>query len=831
MLATRVIRNAHLERLLAQLAHRGELLGPRPKADPDRKPRRESIKMAPPTGSGRDASLFFHTGGSIRDSAPTVRVDVGKGNVSDMLERLEDVKKEAGKTIHRGIALDTKTLGASATKTASPKAPKPPKPRSSPTPSVAASPYRSIDESGFLGLKRLRLEHLEEDYDKKREKKEEEEEPGVRKSINNEWLKGIWTRSKPGVPVVDLQRHITTGLRRGYIMTRRHRKGTFKELHRRREFRAVVELSKKLRCDSLHEDEFLAILESAAETNQWKYADHFMNKHWHFVEQGPQSVNLTALRVFINMDFSIARAFVDQLMHDKRYRNKKYLAQVASIYLDGARTVALNLAEMKRFASHYQHLPFMTSPKILMIMLRGLHQLGSAKEVNVFQTYLCRKGLDKKQYTREVMLLKYLHNRNFGKALSLIGQRGYDKHRSLVSGYMALCNRQDWSGLLTLHKLVLEQKPDTPVDPKMLVCLIQAEGAVRGMSRAAELAKSQPISSGTVAALFRVFCLHYPEQAGDLERLLASPDVAEIRSLTAHLDLRNSVPMMLINSMDVRQGVAIAAFEGVHLERRRNIEALVKQGHPERAYKYYATLAKTEIPFSEHDYLTLVRGLCKGEFLELAEQVLADFEKAILDRSWRKRVCRLDVDMLRSKDAGIDSTEFGSGSPRAILADYVKKHCANKAPRRDGSVLTSPRYLTRTGYEWTAVALHMVSQGLYVEARDLLKGAEIREPMAYAILAECHARLGETAQIDKLIKEMKSHGVRTDQTYKTLIGMSEFHYGTGLSGVLNKLKMSVDDRNKDAIRDQGLFLETLVGGVRVHEEKDNQVERLQMTCT
>ncbi|KAG5366141.1 hypothetical protein CJU89_0553 [Yarrowia sp. B02] len=778
--------------MMAELARKGELLGPRPKADPTKKPRRETIKMAPPTDNGREASLFFHTGSSERERAPTVQVRI---SLSDTLGQLEEFNKTHPWTLatpasqHKPEPLPKKAVSAQK------------------KPASLLSPYSSIEESGFVALEE--------------EEAEEEIKHTQPTKINNEWLRGIWDRIDGDVPMAEIQNFITDGIKKGYKMTRRHRKGAFLKLYNKEEYRTVVQLCKKLKCDDLHKSEFEAILQSAAETNQWQFADKLMNRHWDLVEKGPPSMSLTALKVFINVDFSIARAFVDQVMHDKRFSGHKLLQEkVACVYLEGARTVALNLSEMMRFATQYQDLPLMESEKVLGQMVRGFHQLGASKQIRVFQQYLCSRGFDKLQGVKEAMLLRYLYLRNFGKAMGLIRMKKYFTYKTTIAGYVALARRHDWEGVLVFHKKLMHYIPDMKIHDTMNCCLIEAYGATESMKRAIKQAKSQKLTPAAVSSLFRVFCHHYPEQSGDLDRLLASPAVSEIRALTKNLDLRAMVPMMMLNSMDVRNGVSIAAFQGVHIQRRRTIEAMVRQGKPERAYKYYTMLSKTDIPFSEHDYLTIIRGLCHQGFLHLAEELLADFDKAIPQGSWRKRVCQLDVDMLRSTTAGMGSTsESQACLPRVILAEYVEKHCTAKGPRRDSSLLGSPKYDTQTGYEWIVVGMHMVSQGLYVEARDFLKDARLKEPMAYALLAECHARLGNVSEIDKLIKEMRTRDVRADQTYKALLGLTEYHYGTGLLAVLEKLKVLISERQKRAVQEQGEFLEVLANAVRMHEEE------------
>lgn len=842
MLATRVLRNAYTRRMMAELARKGELLGPRPKADLSKKPKRETIKMAPPSDNGREASLFFHTGNSVRERAPTVQVRIAPADVSSMLVQLEEKaaqeKKKAGEITHQRQT----RAGVTSPPFKEPRASALPK-RTTAASVVSdrpTSPYDSIEESGFVGLE-LDLEEEDTKHtqptiattattEMTTETTTEATETAKETTsthpatINNEWLKGVWARINSKAPNADIQNYIVDGIKKGYKLTRRHRKGAFLNLYKREEFRTVVQLCKKLKCDDLHTAEFEAILSSAAETNQWRFADQLMNKHWDLVEKGPASVSLTALEVFINVDFSIARAFVDQLMHDKRFSTHEiFHERVAHLYLKGARTVALNLSEMMRFATQYQDLPFMETGSVLAQMLRGFHQLGTAKQISIFQQYLCSRGLDKIQGVKEALFLRYLYLRQFDKALRLMQSKRWHSKKVIISGYVALAQRQDWEGILQFHKILIKSRPKMEIHDSMNCCLIEAHGATESMKRAILQAHSMPrLSPAAVSSLFRVFCHHYPEQAGDLDRLLASPAVSEIRVLTKSLDLRNMVPMMLLNSMDVRNGVSIAAFQGVHIKRRRAIEAMVRQGKPERAYTYYSALAKTEIPFSEHDYLTLIRGLCRQGFLQLAEETLADFEAAVPQGSWRKRVCRLDVDMLRSKNAGVDSTEEHSGSPRAILADYVNLHCTRKGPRRESGVQGSSKYKTKTGYEWIVVGMHMVSQGLYVEARDFLSDAQLREPMAYALLAECHARLGSVGEIDKLVKEMRARKVRADQTYKTLMSLTEYQYGTGLVAVLEKLKVLIDERHRHALQEQDEFLQVLVKGVRMHEEESTK---------
>lgn len=828
--------------MMAELARKGELLGPRPKADLSKKPRRETIKMAPPSDNAREASLFFHTGNNERERAPTVQVRIAPSDVSSLLGQLEEKAQErAGETTHKEA-----WAGATSPPPKAPKAPASPKRTTAGTvvpetlvsnihkPTLPdSSPYKSIEESGFVGLD-LEENIWEEDYTEHTQKTIETTETTKStstkaKTINNEWLKGVWEKiNSPHSTNAEIQNFITNGIKQGNKLTRRHRKGVFLNLYKKGEFKTVVQLCQKLKCDDLHTAEFEAILLSAAETNQWRYADQLMNKHWDLVEKGPASVSLTALKVFINVDFSIARAFVDQLMHDKRFsEHETFQERVAYVYLKGTRTVALNLSEMMRFATQYQDLPFMENGKVLGQMVRGFHQLGTSKQVKIFQQYLCTRGFDKIQGVKEAMFLRYLYLRQFSKAVSLLKSDKYYTYKVTIAGYLALTQRQDWEGVLEFHRRLRKRIPKMEIHETMHCCLIEALGATESMKRAIQQARSMPkLSPAAVSSLFRVFCHHYPEQSGDLDRLLASPAVSEIRVLTKNLDLRNMVPMMLLNSMDVRNGVSIAAFQGVHIKRRRALEAMVKQGKPERAYAYYSALTKTEIPFSEHDYLTLIRGLCRHGFIELAEETLADFEAAVSQGSWRKRVCRLDVDMLRSKKAGTGTTEDPSDSPRAILAAYVAKYCVPKGPRRDGTVVGSPKHNTKTGYEWIVVGMHMVSQGLYVEARDFLKDAQLREPMAYALLAECHARLGSVDEIEKLIKEMRARRVRADQTYKTLMSLTEYHYGTGLVAVLDKLKVLIDDRHRRALDEQGEFLEVLVKGVRMHEEENNSSKKL-----
>ncbi|RDW25325.1 hypothetical protein B0I71DRAFT_132812 [Yarrowia lipolytica] len=849
MLATRVLRNAYTRRMMAELARKGELLGPRPKADPTKKPPRETIKMAPPTDNGREASLFFHTGSRVREQAPTVQVRIALSDADSLLDQLEEVKHKADGAIHKeararatGPPPKTPRVPALQKRTAAGTV-VPETLVSDPVP--AFSPHTSIEESGFV-----ELDQMEEDIDTKHTQQAIDtasasettasettasettaSAPTVTPTeINMEWQRGIWDRiNADSASMADIQNFISDGIKKGYKLTRRYRKGAFTGLYKREEYKTVVQLCKKLHCDNLHTAEFEVILRSAAETNQWRFADQLMNKHWELVEKGPASVSLTALEIFINVDFSIARAFVDQLMHDKRFSDHKtFQEKVAYVYLKGTRTVALNLSEMMRYATQYQDLPFMESDKVLGQMVRGFHQLGTPKQIKIFQQYLCSRGFDKMQGVKEAMFLRYLYLRQFDKAINLVKSKHYYTYKSTISGYLALARRQDWEGVLGFHKKLLTLQPNMKIHDTMNCCLIEAYGATQSMKRAIIQAQSQPkLTPAAVSSLFRVFCHHHPEQSGDLDRVLASPAVSEVRVLTKNLDLRNMVPMMLLNSMDVRNGVSIAAFQGVHIKRRRTIEAMVRQGRAERAYKYYTMLTKTEIPFSEHDYLTLIRGLCRQGFLHLAEEILADFEQAVPQGSWRKRVCRLDVDMLRSTNAGLDSTEKHSGSPRVILADYVSKHCTRKGPRRDGTVLGSPKYNTKTGYEWIVVGMHMVSQGLYVEAREFLKDAQLREPMAYALLAECHARLGDVPEIHKLIKEMRARNVRADQTYKALLSLTEYQYGTGLVAVLDKLKVLIDERHQHAVQDQGEFLEVLVNGVRMHEEKESDTKKLQ----
>lgn len=823
MLATRVLRNAYTRRMMAELARKGELLGPRPKADLSKKPHRETIKMAPPSDNGREASLFFHTGNSVRERAPTVQVRIAPADVSSLLGQLEEEQAAQEKKItHKAQAW----AGVTSSPSNEPEASALPK-RTTAASAVSerpTSPYDSIEESGFVGLE-LDLEEEDTKHTQPTiETTETTETPAA--TINNEWLKGVWGQINSEAPNADIQNYIVDGIRKGYKLTRRHRKGVFLNLYKREEFRTVVQLCKKLKCDDLHTAEFEAILSSAAETNQWRFADQLMNKHWDLVEKGPASVSLTALEVFINVDFSIARAFVDQLMHDKRFStDEMFHERVAHVYLKGARTVALNLSEMMRFATQYQDLPFMGTGNVLAQMLRGFHQLGTAKQISIYQQYLCSRGLDKIQEVKEAMFLRYLYLRQFAKALNLMQSKRWHSKKVIIAGYTALAQRQDWEGVLAFHKILIKSRPKMEIHETMNCCLIEALGAMESMKSAILQAQSMPrLSPAAVSALFRVFCHHYPEQSGDLDRLLASPAVSEIRVLTKNLDLRNMVPMMLLNSTDVRNGVSLAAFQGVHIKRRRAIEAMVRQGKPERAYAYYSALAKTEIPFSEHDYLTLIRGLCRQGFLQLAEETLGDFEAAVPQGSWRKRVCRLDVNMLRSKTAGMDITEKESGSPRAILADYVAWHCTSKGPRRESGVKGSSKYKTKTGYEWIVVGMHMVSQGLYVEARDFLSDAELREPMAYALLAECHARLGSVGEIDKLVKEMRARKVRADQTYKTLLSLTEYQYGTGLVAVLDKLKVAMDERHRHALQEQDEFLEVLVKGVRMHEEEEESTK-------
>ncbi|KAG5357219.1 hypothetical protein CJU90_6044 [Yarrowia sp. C11] len=828
--------------MMAELARKGELLGPRPKADPSRKPKRETIKMAPPTDNGREASLFFHTGSSVRERAPTVQVRISPSDVSSMLGQLEEVKKvkkEADQAIQGGqhkqaFTRDTSPISPALKTTSSPGTVTPETHASSRSPQTCIQSDLGGLEMNMEEVKKMEAE-MEAEMDTMHTKEDfymEGTEPKPPTTINNEWLKGIWALvNSDSASMSDIQNYIMDGIKKGYKLTRRHRKGAILGLYKKEEYRTVMELYKKLKCDDLHAAEFEAILISASRTNQWRLADRVMNKHWHLVEKGPAKISVIALQVFINVDFSLARAFIDQLMHDKRI-NRQTQEHVAYTYLHGARTVALNLSEMMRFANQYQDLPLMQSSRILGQLLRGFHQLGTQDQIKIFQNHLCSKGLDKLQDVKYAMFLRYLYLRRFNKALGVIKFKRTHAQQLTSAGYVAMANRHDWEGLLWFHKKVTQMERQIEISDTMKCCLIEAYGATGTMKQAIEVARTlTSLSPQAVSALFRVYCYHYPEQSGDLDRLLSSPAVAEIRVLTKHLDLRNRVPMMLISSSDVSNGVSTATFQRVHLKRRRAIEAMVKEGKPERAYKYYTLLTKTEIPFSEHDYLTLIRGLCQYKFLQLAEEILADFEQAIPTGSWRKRLCHLDVKMLKTKFAGAEGN--AAGPPRVILTDYVKKYCTERGPRRDGPVLESPKYKTKSGYEWVVVGMHMVSQGMYVEARDFLKDARLREPMAYALLAECHARLGDVSAIEKLIKEMRAGNVRADQTYKTLLGITEFHYGTVLVTVMDKLKVLMDAQQQRAIEDQTEFLEVLVQGVRIHEEKKNlekqtQKQKLQM---
>lgn len=777
MLASRVLRNAYTRRMMAELARKGELLGPRPKLDPATKRiRRETIQIAPPSDS-RDASLFFHTGQREREGAPVVQVSVDNVVSRMQLKEVERVVEEGG--IRQKEEKHTHTTETTET---------------TQTTTTTTTTHHSDTPDQYLFA----------------EFGAQEITPRPVLTLNKPWILEIHRMLDEDSPMIELQNHITHGVRKGYILPREMRGYLFTCLYAKNKLKTVVSLSHKLNCIELTPNEFAQILSSAVQTNQWRAAYRLMNRNWDLVEVGPPTVSLTALKVFINTDFSIARSFVHQLMQDKRFCQSE-LEQVVYVYLHGARTVALNLEEMMRFATQYQKMPFMEKNKIMKEMARGFHQLGSAKQVKIFQSQLCTRGLDKIQGVKEAMFLRYLYLGNFKKARHFLENGWYHKHRAVLSGYMALVQRSDWDGVLQLHDINLVARV-TPVKHSYINCaLIEAVGATLGMDEAIEQAKKHPVTPQTVVSLFKVYCLHYPEQAGDLERLLSSPGVSEVRQLTKNLDLKNLVPMMLLNTGDIRNAVSIAAFQQVHLKRRRTIEALVKLGKPERAFKFYTLLIKTEIPLSEHDYFTMIRGLCKKNFLELAEELYEHLDKAIPVGTWRKRICRLDIALLRSKRADMSALDT-STTARAILMKHIKYYCREKL-KRESSVLASPKYTTMCGYEWVAIAKLMVEHGLFSEARELLTRTTIELPMAYALLAECHARLGSVSEIRKMIKDMKASGVRADQTYKALSSLTEYQYGTGLTAVLEQLKVMMDARHTQAVEEQVKFLEVLVSGV------------------